>query len=158
MILKKKPYPMVVSCSGLMEMKLGTEWVSFSPLPLVGANFTARSFCVNLQLRRETNGFMIVELVIVNDFRQVMSLHQCICQSLCLSVCQSACLSVCLSVYLSRCILMVLNPIQYQRHSSNITRTVQRALEVTNFVDNVSRYYCRLIPRLFMKPGNEAIL
>ena len=51
---------------------------------------------------------------------------------------------------------MVPDPIQYQRHNSNVTRTVQRALEVTNFVDNVSTYYSSLIPRLHVKLGNEA--
>ena len=51
---------------------------------------------------------------------------------------------------------MVPDPIQYQRHNSNVTRTVQRALEVTNFVDNVSTHYSGLIPRLHVKLGNEA--
>ena len=58
-----------------------------SPSPLVGTKFTAHSFCVNLQLRRQTNGFMIVELVIVNDFRQVMFVCLPVCWCLSKQLC-----------------------------------------------------------------------
>ncbi len=71
----------------------------------------ANNYVVTLQLKRQVNGFWIVELIIVNDFRQV-----CVCL----------------------CRYNYYTVLQYDSQGLNLANTVSRALSITNEVDSVS--------------------
>ena len=100
---------------------------------------------MNLQLRRQSNGFLIVEWIVVNDFRQVS-----VCPSICLFACQSVHLTLHLPVCHIAPIVMFLST-QYQQLGENLTATVMRALEVANHVDMVCE-------KLDLVPGGQVEL